>query len=50
MKKYLNDYKDFISQFNMVGSNVVYLANDGYREDVSYGYSSLEKNKLNDSH
>ncbi len=49
MKKCLNNYKDFISQFNMVGSNVVYLNNNGYREEVSHGFASIEKNRLNNN-
>lgn len=40
--KYLNNYEDFIKQFEMVGSNVVYLKNDGYLENVSTGFSSFE--------
>lgn len=41
----LRDYKNFVSQFNMVGSNVVYLSKDGYLEQTNSGYSYLEGNK-----
>ena len=44
MEKVLKDYKNFVSQFEMVGSNVVYLSNDGYLENEFSGFSSLEKN------
>ena len=44
MEKVLKDYKNFVSQFEMVGSNVVYLSNDGYLENECSGFSSLEKN------
>lgn len=46
MKKYLNEYQEFVKQFNMVGSNVVFLRNDGYMENVSTGFSSIENNTL----
>ena len=50
MKKLLNEYKDFVSQFEMVGSNVVYLSKDGYLEQVNSGNSYLEGMKpLNDN-
>ena len=49
MNKYLSDYKNFVSQFNMVGSNVIYLNKDGYKEEVAYGYKSIEKNECNDN-
>ena len=39
----LKDYQNFISKFEMVGSNVVYLSKDGYIEKVSSGYSNLEE-------
>ena len=43
---YLDEYEDFIKQFEMVGSNVLYLSKDGYIENVQTGYSSIEKNEL----
>lgn len=46
MKKILEGYEQFISQFEMVGSNVVFLRNDGYVETVSTGYKSLETKEL----
>ena len=50
MKKVLNNYKDFVSQFEMVGSNVVFLNKDGSLEQVNSGYSYLEGFKgLNDN-
>lgn len=50
MENLLKDYKDFVSQFEMVGSNVVYLSKDGYLEQVNIGNSYLEGNKdLNDN-
>lgn len=50
MKKVLNNYKDFVSQFEMVGSNVVFLNKDGFLEQVNSGYSYLEGFKgLNDN-
>ena len=50
MKNFLKDYKEFVSQFEMVGSNVVYLSKDGYLEQVNSGNSYLEGNKdLNDN-
>lgn len=48
-KIYLKDYQNFVSQFNMVGSNVLFLRNDLYKEICSVGYSDLEKNKLSNS-
>jgi hypothetical protein len=44
--KYLDEYKDFIKQFEMVGSNVLYLSNDGYLENIQTGYSSIEKEEF----
>ena len=41
--KYLDEYKDFVKQFEMVGSNVLYLSKDGYLENVQTGYSSIGK-------
>ena len=41
----LKDYKEFISQFEMVGSNVIFLSKDGYLENVCSGYSNLEDKK-----
>jgi len=49
MEKVLKDYKEFISQFEMVGSNVIFLKNDGYLENECSGYSSLEKNIITDT-
>ena len=46
MNKYLKEYNEFINQFEMVGSNVLFLSKDGYIETVSTGYASLEKNIL----
>jgi CubicO group peptidase (beta-lactamase class C family) len=46
MNKYLKEYNEFINQFEMVGSNVLFLSKDGYVETVSTGYASLENNIL----
>ena len=46
MNKYLKEYNEFINQFEMVGSNVLFLRKDGYIETASTGYASLEKNIL----
>lgn len=46
MNKYLNEYQEFVKQFKMVGSNVVFLRNDGYIENVSTGFANIEKNIL----
>lgn len=46
MNKYLKEYNEFINQFEMVGSNVLFLRKDGYIETVSTGYASLENNIL----
>ena len=46
MNKYLNGYNDFISKFEMVGSNVLFLRNDGFLENECSGFSSLEKQEL----
>ena len=46
MNKYLSEYNDFIKQFKMVGSNVLFLRNDGYMEIESTGYANIEKNIL----
>ena len=43
MIKYLNEYNEFIKQFEMVGSNILYLSKDGYMENVTTGYSNIEK-------
>lgn len=43
--KYLNEYNEFIKQFEMVGSNVIFVDKDGNIENVTSGYSSLEENK-----
>ena len=39
----LKNYKEFISKYEMVGSNCLYLSKDGYLENVCSGYSNLEK-------
>ena len=44
MGKILKDYNEFVSQFEMVGSNVLFLNKDGYIENECSGFSSLEKN------
>ena len=49
MEKNLKDYKEFISQFEMVGSNVIFLKKDGYLENECSGFSSLEKNIITDT-
>ena len=50
MKKLLIEYQNFVSQFEMVGSNVVYLSKDGYLEQTNSGNSYLEGLKpLNDN-
>lgn len=46
MNKYLEEYNEFIKQFEMVGSNVLFLRKDGYLETVSTGYANLEKNTI----
>ena len=46
MNKYLTEYNEFIKQFEMVGSNVLFLRKDGYLETVSTGYANLEKKTL----
>lgn len=46
MISYLKGYNEFIKQFEMVGSNVVYLSHDNHFEQVSTGFSSLENNTL----
>lgn len=48
-KIYLNEYKNFVKEFNMVGSNVLYLRNDLYQEIVSHGFSDIKNNKLSTS-
>lgn len=42
----LKDYKDFVKQFDMVGSNVLFLDNNGNSEIVSVGFANLEKKTL----
>lgn len=49
MISYLKGYNEFIKQFEMVGSNVVYLSHDNHFEQVSTGFSSLENNILTNS-
>ena len=44
MKDVLKEYSKFIEQFNMVGSNVIYLNKNGYLENISTGFSSIENN------
>ena len=44
MKDVLKEYSKFIEQFNMVGSNVLYLNKNGYLENISTGFSSIENN------
>lgn len=46
MNKLLSEYEEFIKQFEMVGSNVLFLRKDGYIETVSTGYANLEKGVL----
>lgn len=43
--QYLNEYNEFIKQFEMVGSNVIFVDKDGNIENVTSGFSSLEDNK-----
>ena len=50
MKNTLNGYKEFVSKFNMVGSNVLFMDKDGYTENVCTGYSDIESNKETDTH
>ena len=50
MKNILNGYKEFVSKFNMVGSNVLFMDKDGYTENVCTGYSDIESNKETDTH
>lgn len=42
---YLKNYKEFIKQFNLVGTNCLFLRKDGLIENVCSGYSDLE-NKI----
>ena len=49
MISYLKGYNEFIKQFEMVGSNVVYLSHNNHFEQVSTGFSSLENNILTNS-
>lgn len=44
--KYLNEYNEFIKQFEMVGSNVIFVDKDGNIENVTSGFSSIEENKV----
>ena len=44
-KNYLKNYKEYVKKYNMVGSNVIYLDNNGYIENVCSGYADLETNK-----
>lgn len=39
----LKEYTEFVKQFKMVGSNVLFLRKDGYTEIVSVGSAHLEK-------
>lgn len=50
MKNILNGYKEFVSKFNMVGSNVLFMDKDGHTENVCTGYSDIESNKETDTH
>ncbi len=43
--KYLNEYNEFIKQFEMVGSNVIFVDKDGNIENVVSGFSSIEENE-----
>lgn len=43
--KHLNKYNEFIKQFEMVGSNVIFVDKDGNIENITSGYSSLEEIK-----
>lgn len=47
-KNYLKNYKEYVKKYNMVGSNVIYLDNHGYIENVCSGYADLETNKETD--
>lgn len=49
MKNILNGYKEFVSKFNMVGSNVLFMDKEGYTENVCTGYSNIESNKETDT-
>lgn len=42
---YLDKYNEFIKQFKMVGSNVIFLRNDFYLENECSGYQHIEKNQ-----
>ena len=42
MKKILEGYNEFVNQFEMVGSSVVFLKKDSYLEIECSGFSSLE--------
>ena len=41
-KLYLKDYQNFVSQFNMVGSNVLFLRNDDKIDSFEVECESLE--------
>lgn len=49
MSKYLNEYKEFINQFYTVGSSLVFLRKDGYREEYFTGLKSIETNEYTPS-
>lgn len=44
MNNYLDGYKEFVKQFEMVGSNVIFVKKDGYIESISTGYANIEQN------
>ncbi len=46
MKKILEGYNEFVEQFEMVGSNVVFLSKEGYLETCSTGYANIWKKEL----
>ncbi len=50
MSRYFNDYKKFISQYKLVGTNMLFLSNDGYLENVCSGYAFCENKQETNLH
>ena len=44
MNNILKDYNEFVTQFEMVGSNVIFVDKNNYLENQVSGFSSLERN------
>ena len=45
MNNILKDYNEFVTQFEMVGSNVIFVDKNNYLENQVSGFSSLERNE-----